>query len=194
MRTRALIVVGVLLVGGAVWWWLHARAHSEKPAAPSHSTASRDPLRNAGDRGGPTAPFVVDDDVRGTLRLEGQVVDAHDEPVGGATVVLSSNPPRTATTEADGGFAFDELVGRPYTLIARAKQGVAGPVTAKLTAKSEPVVLHLRPAAKVTVAVVGMDGKPIDKANVELRSTDAQRMQTDHGEAVFFPVVPGGYQ
>ncbi len=194
MRTRVLIVIGVLLVGGAVWWWLHSRTHSEKPAAPSHSTASRDVLRNAGDRGGPTAPFVVDDDVRGTLRLEGQVVDAHDEPVGGATVVLGSNPPRSATTEADGGFAFDDLVGRPYTLIARAKQGVAGPVSAKLTAKSEPVVLHLRPAAKVTVEVADPSGAPIDGATVELRGIDHQTQKSQHGTAVFAPVVSGGYQ
>ena len=86
--------------------------------------------------------------------------------------MLGANPPRTATTEADGGFAFDALVGRPYTLVARATQGIAGPVTARLTEKSDPVVLHLRPGAKVTVSVVGGDGKPIDGATVELRGSD----------------------
>ncbi len=108
--------------------------------------------------------------------------------------MLGSNPPRTAITEADGGFAFDALVGRPYTLIARAAQGVAGPVTARLTAKSDPIVLHLHAAAKVTVTVIGLDGKPIDDANVELRGTDQQHETTKHGAAVFASVVPGGYQ
>jgi protocatechuate 3,4-dioxygenase beta subunit len=197
MRKRGLVAAIVTLAAIAalvMWWRRGAGAHDQvTESRASHAVDVRTPRgERATDE--PTAPVLVDDDPRGTLRLEGQVVDAQEHPVGGAIVVLSSNPPRTATTEGDGSFAFDALVGRAYTLIARATQGVAGPVTAKLTAKSEPVILHLRPAAKVTVAVVGMDGKPIDKANVELRSTDAQRMQTEHGEAVFFPVVPGGYQ
>src|SRR6185312_13167442 len=126
--------------------------------------------------------------------LEGQVVDGDEHPVGGATVVLGSNPPHTATSEADGGFAFDALVGRPYTLIARAKQGIAGPVTARLTDKSDPVVLHLRPGAQVSVTVVGGDSKPIDGATVELRGTDFQKQTTKAGKTTFDPVVPGGYQ
>ncbi|HUJ62471.1 MAG TPA: carboxypeptidase-like regulatory domain-containing protein, partial [Kofleriaceae bacterium] len=147
-----------------------------------------------GDRDQPAGPIVVDDDPKGTLRLEGQVVDEADRPVGGATVVLSSNPPRSATTEADGGFAFDALVGRPYTLVARAAQGVAGPVTARLTAKSDPVVLHLRPGAKISVTVTSSKGEPLDGATVELRGTDVQRATTKDGEVTFAPVVPGGYQ
>jgi uncharacterized GH25 family protein len=193
MRSRVLVVLVVVLVGGALWWW-HSRKHAVAVAPATPTAPHRDPLRTAGDRNTPAAATVTDDDVRGELRLEGQVVDAHDEPVGGATVVLSSNPPRTATTEADGGFAFDELVGRPYTLIARAKQGVAGPVTAKLTAKSEPVILHLRPAAKVRVEVADASGAAIDGATVELRGIDHQTQKTDRGAAMFAPVVPGGYQ
>jgi uncharacterized GH25 family protein len=137
---------------------------------------------------------LVDDDPRGDLRLEGIVLDGEDHPVVGATVVLSSNPPREAVSEADGGFAFDHLVGRPYTLVARAKAGIAGPVTARLTATSAPVELHLRPGAKVTVAVVATDGKPVDGATVELRGDDLQRAKTKNGSAAFAPVVPGGYQ
>jgi protocatechuate 3,4-dioxygenase beta subunit len=137
---------------------------------------------------------LVDDDPKGTLRLEGEVVDADDRPVAGATVLLGSNPPRTTTTEQDGGFAFDALVARPYTLIARAKQGIAGPVTARLSDKSDPVILHLRAAAKVTVTVVGIDGKPVDNATVELRGTDYQQQVAKSGATTFSSVVPGGYQ
>jgi hypothetical protein len=79
-------------------------------------------------------------------------------------------------------------------LVARAKQGIAGPVTARLTAKSDPVVLHLRPAAKVSVTVVGLDGKPIEGATVELRGVDHQEAKTTKGIAAFADVVPGGYQ
>ncbi len=137
---------------------------------------------------------LVDDDPRGTLRLEGQVIDADDKPVNGATVVLSSNPPRTVTSGEDGTFAFDALVARPYTLTARAPQGIAGPLTARLTEKSDPVVLQLRPGTKVMITVEA-NGKPVEGATVELRSTDAIRETTKTGGTVTFgPVPPGGYQ
>ena len=139
-------------------------------------------------------PIFADDDPPGDLRLEGQVLDAADHPVGGATVGLGSNPPRTTTTEADGSFAFDKLVGRTYRLVARAPAGVAGPVNARLTAKSEPVVLRLRSGAKLAVTVVGTDGKPIDTASIELRGADLQSATTVHGTVTFAPVVPGFYE
>jgi hypothetical protein len=146
--------------------------------------------------GGPGDTFVVlaDDDPKGTLRLEGQVLDAQDHPVGGATVVLGSSPPRTATTEGDGSFAFDGLVGRPYTVVARAAQGVAGPVTARLTERSEPLVLRLRAGATLTVDAVGLDAKPLDGATIELRGVDRQTATTAKGVAKFAPVAPGMYE
>ena len=197
------VVVGLsLLIAGllAVWWWRRDRGAPAIPPVASGQRSTGDaahrppPPPGGGDREAPL-PVLVDDDPRGELRLEGQVLDANERPVAGAVVVLGSTPPRTATTEADGGFAFDALVGRPYTLVARAATGIAGPVTTRLTDKSDPVVLRLRPAAKVGVTVVGTDGKPIDKATVELRGIDSQRDATDKtGTATFPIVVPGGYQ
>src|SRR5215475_12181373 len=90
--------------------------------------------------------------------------------------------------------ALDGLVARPYTLIARAAGGVAGPITARLTATSEPVVLRLRPAARLTVTVVGRDGQPISGATVELRGLEVRRAVTTGASAVFAPVALGGYQ
>src|SRR5207302_8205244 len=88
----------------------------------------------------------------------------------------------------------DHLVGRQYTVAARAPGGIAGPVTARLTDKTETIVLRLRAGAKVTVRVAGTDGKPIDGATVELRGQDAQMQTTAGGAAIFAPVVPGGYE
>jgi uncharacterized GH25 family protein len=198
MGKRSWAVVAAVLVGGLAVWMFFLRAPSRSlPAAKAPGTAPHEGGRRAAgggeDQGGPPA-VLVDDDPKGTLRLEGQVIDADEHPVAGATVVLGSNPPRTLTTEGDGGFAFDGLVGRPYTLIARAPQGIAGPVTARLTSKSDPVILHLRPGAKVTVSVVGIDGKPIDGATVELRGTDYQKQMTKAGATTFAAVIPGGYQ
>lgn len=139
---------------------------------------------------------LIDDDPQGTLRLEGQVINSTDDPVAGALVSISSHPPRTARTEADGSFHFDKLVARPYQLVARAESGVAGPVTSRLTAKSDPVILRLRPAASVDVTVIGArDRKPIAGATVELRDLEVQSASTDaKGVAHLTNVVPGGYR
>jgi uncharacterized GH25 family protein len=199
MRKPVLAVIALAVAVAGVWWFFlrsPSRAPTQQPVAKTegkNTTAPTPPQDRGADRGEPIT-FLTDDDPKGALRLEGQVVDRDDKPVAGATVVLSSNPPRTATSEEDGGFAFDALVGRPYTLVARSPQGVAGPVTAKLTDKSDPVVLELQPGAKVTVTVQTTDGKPVDKATVELRSNDTQQQPTKAGIATFSPVVPGGYQ
>jgi Carboxypeptidase regulatory-like domain len=193
---RVAIAVGVMAIA-AVGWWL--RGHRSAAPAPSQSPAAAASAAGRAERPqrgepGELPRVMIDDDPPGTLRLEGQVVDADDHGVGGATVVITSNPARSTSTEADGSFAFDGLVARPYTLIARAAKGVAGPITARLTEKSEPVVLRLRPAARLTVVVVGRDGKPISGATVELRGVDVQLATTTGAPAVFAPVVPGGYQ
>jgi protocatechuate 3,4-dioxygenase beta subunit len=194
---RVGIAIGVVAIAIAAGWWVHARraeaptaTAASAPGAPGAVRRDRPQREGAGE----LPRVVIDDDPRGTLRLEGQVIDADDHGVGSATVVIASNPPRSVLTEGDGSFAFDGLLARPYTLIARGAPGVAGPITVRLTAKTEPVVLRLRPAARLTVTVVGSDGKSIAGATVELRGVDVQRAVTRAGAAVFAPVVPGGYQ
>lgn len=200
---RKLVALGALVVISAVAVWLlvlRDRGDSKKPAVVAKGSGSQatkpadKPQQRDGNVDMQPQRFLIDDDPKGELRLEGLVTDESDAPIGGITVVLSSNPPRTATSESDGSFAFDALVGRPYTLVARGQGKIAGPVTAQLTAKSDPVVLKLRKSAKLTVSVAGVDGKPIDGATVELRGVDEQSAQTKGGKAVFDTVVPGGYQ
>ncbi|HEY1105321.1 MAG TPA: hypothetical protein VGE78_04160, partial [Agromyces sp.] len=112
MRKQVLAVVGVVAIAaGLVWWFgLRSPSRSTAPAArteakPTSAARGSDGVRTEGGDGD-RAPMaaLVDDDPKGSLRLEGQVVDAEEHPVSGATVIVSSNPPRTATTEADGGF------------------------------------------------------------------------------------------
>lgn len=199
MPRKLLAAAAILIVAGlAAWlWWSRDRTRvAEAPtvAAPKPAAVpGRAPPPARDD--GPIGPQVmIDDDPKGTLRLEGQVIDRDEHPVAGATVVLDAHPPRTATTETDGSFAFEGLVGRPYTLIARGAGGAAGPVTARLTERSEPVILKLRAAGKLTVEVVGSDGKPVDGATVELRGIDDRRATVKGKTAVFELVVPGAYQ
>ncbi|MCA9678522.1 MAG: carboxypeptidase regulatory-like domain-containing protein [Kofleriaceae bacterium] len=204
MKRPALLalVLALVVAAGAAWFLFFRKDHHA--AAPSGPTATATPTGSgardpqpAGERprgDGADPRVLIDDDPVGTLRLEGQVIDDAQNPVGDAQVVLSSNPPRTIRTEADGSFAFDALVARPYELRARAPEGVAGPVTARLTDHSEPVILVLHAASSVTVEVVDDHGAPLDGATVELRGVDTQAATTAGGVATISPVVPGGYQ
>src|SRR5688572_14083792 len=200
MRKPVLALLGAVLVGIAVWFFFLRSPSRQAAPGPAAKTAAQPttpqkaPEAHRGAERDQPMVVLVDDDPKGALRLEGQVIDGEQKPVAGATVVLSSNPPRTTKSADDGGFVFDALVARPYTLTARAAQGVAGPVTAKLTEKSDPVVLVLEAGSKVTVNVAGTDGKPIENATVELRSGEVLRQTTKAGATSFSPVVPGGYQ
>jgi hypothetical protein len=184
---RKLAAVGaVVIVAALAVWYFALRDRDAKPTTPvASATGSAARPAKAADRPGRSgdvemAPRVlVDDDPKGELRLEGQVVDEADAGIGGVTVIISSNPPRIATSEADGSFAFDALVARPYTLVARGTGKVAGPVTAQLTASSDPVILKLRVAPKLTVAVVGPDGKPIDGATLPMDPDRRQRCRSE---------------
>ena len=195
MSKRVGILLGVAAIAAAIAIFAWSHRGGETHAAAQQGTGSGIALPQIAGRTSGDLPVVgplADDDPVGTLRLEGLVLGPDDQPVGGAIVALGSTPPRTATTEADGSFAFDRLVARTYRITARAPAGVAGPVVAHLTDKSEPVVLHLRAGAKLAVEVVGSDGKPID-ADVELRGDDPQRAHAPGGHATFAPVVAGPY-
>ncbi|MEZ4403744.1 MAG: carboxypeptidase-like regulatory domain-containing protein [Kofleriaceae bacterium] len=204
MKPRHLAALLAVLAAAVVAFLVLRPKPKAKPtAAPtSGPTDTRPADRGGPDRGGP-APraegadqaILIDDDPVGTLRLEGLVLTADEEPVAGATVVVSTNPSRKATTETDGSFHFDQLVGRPYTLVARAPGGVAGPITAKLTNKSDPVVLRLQPAGTVKVTVVDKAQHPVAGATIDLRGLDEQTATTDAtGVTTFDPVVAGGYE
>src|SRR5687767_10781192 len=111
--TRKLIPVVALVAVAivAVWWWQRGGGEPAKPAAKVVAGSAAAPVKAPGSeqRTGNVdlaQRVLIDDDPKGALRLEGQVVDANDQPAAGITVVLASNPSRTTTSEADGGFAF----------------------------------------------------------------------------------------
>lgn len=168
---------------------------TSRPAA-ERAAPKRVSAEHAGGAAPAMTPVVSDADPVGPLRLEGQVLGPGDEPVGGATVTLSSVPPRTARSEADGSFAFDRLVGRAYAINARAGDLVGGPVLVTLSDRSDPVVVRLGAAAAVEVTVVGSDaGAPIAGAEVAAAGDDAGTVApattADDGRARLAGISPG---
>jgi uncharacterized GH25 family protein len=187
--------LAVLLVAVVVIWWIEHRGEPAKTQAPA--THAQRSMKLAVPRTQPAASasqreWARDVDPEGPLRLEGQVVDADGSGVGGATVWLSSVPPRSATTEGDGTFAFDKVVGREYSLTATAGERIGGPVTYRLTASSDPVVIRISAGAKVIVEVTGDGGQPIANATVKLQDfAETTKPTGADGTVTLAPVHPG---
>lgn len=173
-----IIGLGSLLAAAAVWFFfVRAPAPSAKrppaiatAAAPSGSAAAEAPAKPP-PPSGPELRWEWDRDPEGPLRLDGQVVDQDGEPVGDALIVISTQPPATTRSQADGSFFFDKLVARRFTLSARAGARV-GSVQTKLTSTSDPVVLRVRAGATVAVLVHDEAEKPIGGATVRLEGSE----------------------
>src|SRR5688500_12993110 len=105
---RKLLPVGALLIVAAVLVWYFAlrdRGDTAKKPVPVAKTGSAAQQPNRPQRSGDVEMqqrVQIDDDPKGDLRLEGQVIDENDAPVGGVTVVIGSNPPRQTKSEDDG--------------------------------------------------------------------------------------------
>jgi len=194
-KNAALIALALALAGGLAYLLWPARDNASPPPAPATAAAEATTAHAPPSQPPATMPTMrFDSDPIGPLRLEGMVVDADEQPVPGVLVVLSSNPPKTATSGEDGGFAFDDLVGRPYSLSARADDRSAGPITHVLTERSEPVILKLRKGADVIVEVRDTANAPVAGASVELRALAEQRQVSDgDGVARFRGVGPGSH-
>jgi Carboxypeptidase regulatory-like domain len=201
MKRALVAVVAVVIALLLVWFlWLRDRGdHKPAVAEGSGRSAKVEPTPKPADKPAQEAPksmqaprWMMDVDKVGTLVLEGQVVGPDGKGVAKAEVWLGSVPPRTATTEDDGSFTFDKLVGRTYALSAKNADLIGGPITHKLTAKSDPVVIKLAEAAAVQVTVIDENKKPM--AGVEVRAGDSveSTATTDgKGEALLKPVAPG---
>ncbi|MCX5745872.1 MAG: sigma-70 family RNA polymerase sigma factor, partial [Proteobacteria bacterium] len=176
------LVVAASLVGARALGWWGGEPSRATPIAlpkPAGGSAPRAPVQPAS-----AEPTVMgrlpelghDDDPVGSIRLEGQVIDEHDQPVGGAHVAIDANPPKLATTEADGSFAFEGLIARAYRIEATITTDTigryAGPVRVRLHPDPEPVTLRMKEGGTVDVAVSdAATGGPVVGAQVELRST-----------------------
>ncbi len=200
MKKVLVILLLVALAIGLSWYLLLRGGEKSESPLPRQAIVADDmPAVPKGAKSLPASapralPQVAEDaDPPGNLRLEGQVLDADNLPVDGATVAISSNPAQTALTERDGSFGFDSLIGKRFRLTARSGRRVAGPVFHKLSGSSEPVILRLRPGAVVEVTVrTAKDKQAVVGAQVELRSIERLEQVTDsQGRAQVTGVAAG---
>jgi protocatechuate 3,4-dioxygenase beta subunit len=193
-------VAALVLVLVAVWFlWLRHRGDDaakdidkSKARTAAITPAATQPA-NSDDKPAPrgVAPkWTLDKDPEGPLRLEGQVLGPDGKGIGGAEVRLGSVPARTAKSEDDGSFSFDKLVGRTYFLTATSGELIGGPVSYKLTSKSDPIVIRLAEGAAVNVTVVDDAAKPLEGAEVKHDEEHGAKTNAQ-GKATLKPVHPG---
>ncbi len=200
--TRKLIggVLATLVAAVAIWFLFlrgdKAQTGKEDTGAPARSadikpkTTTPTPQTESAPAPRGVAPkWSLDLDPEGPLPLEGQVLGPDGKPVGGATVRLGSVPPRTTTSEQDGSFSFDKLVGRTYTLEASSGK-LIGSATYKLVDKGDPVVIRLSEGAALVVTVVDDDRKPLAGAAVSTDDDHSAKSDAE-GKATLEPVHPG---
>lgn len=203
-KTGILIVFAAVLAVIGVSWFSDSSEPEAEAATTEARASKKNKARTSPSRRGPTLDdfaeptHVFAPDIKGTLQLEGQVIDADELPVGGATIVLSSHPRTTITAGEDGIFLFEELAAGPHTLVARhEEQGMfAGPVNVQLHEETEPVVLQMAPGTALRVTVQDQErATPIAGASVELRSLGNYASTSDSaGEASFLGLHPGRYR
>ena len=202
--TRHLVagVLAVLVAAVAIWFlFLRGRGAKDDAAPPGSAIATPEPGRGATSapapaEQAPAAPrgavpqWSLDPDPEGPLQLDGQVLRPDGKGAGGAEVWLSTVPPRRVTAEDDGTFTFDKVVGRTYQVTAKQGDLVGGPVTYKLTASSDPLVIRLLEGVTVIASVTDDAKQPIEGAVV--RAGESGEAKTDaKGEATLRPVRPG---
>ncbi len=198
--TLLILSIAVLLLGGFLSY-RHFSGSAErepataakpvqaaaKPPASAQSESSDKPQRSQA-----TMSLAVDDDPVGTLRLEGQAVDENGAPVEGATIVLNSAPSKTTVSDTDGSFAFDNLVGRRYTMYARSSERIGGPAVVSLTETSAPTLVRMHAGGGIRIEVYDDHNHPIAGATVSVPALESVREQTDSEGKVTMSNLPPG--
>ncbi len=179
------IVLAVLGTRQLGWWGGRDDASSAAATGSGGASGSSTPqLPRPKPAPGPTPRAahriaIFDDDPRGTIRLEGQVIDATDAPVAHARIAIDAHPAIVVESDASGTFVFEHLMPRDYQLEATGGEGYAGPVRLRVTDHTEPVTLRIHPAGTVEVTVTGDRDRPVAGAAIELRSTLTWSATTD---------------
>jgi len=121
--------------------------------------------------------------------IRGSVVDDTGQPLAWASVFLtpagansdSSSETRTVKTDEKGGFAFDAIADRPYTVTVF---GFEYPSARQYHLPGEIITIRVDRGGVITGRVTSVDGKPL--AGIQVL---AKRIRGKDGEALRSPIV-----
>jgi Carboxypeptidase regulatory-like domain len=182
-------VAAVIVIVAAAIVAIAYRSDSKRDAGDSHAATTQPTQLRARGSAFDFADIAVGAASR--TRLEGEVIDERDQPVGSALVRVMPDE-LTATTEADGSFAFDELPLGFHDLTAVGGDLAVDDVSIRVVADSEPVILRAMRGATVIVHVSDQRG-PLAGASVKhagiTATTDASGTARVRGVAPGFAGV-----
>lgn len=138
--------------------------------------------------------YHVQREPAGTMRIEGQIIDQQERGVAGATVIVSTSLPRRVVSDTYGNFLLENLPQRTLRIEAGVDTMYAGPIEFDLQENTEPIILRLRPAGRVSVQVRGTAGDTIEGALVSLFSVlkyERTGLSDENGKAVLSGVGAG---
>lgn len=136
-----------------------------------------------------TDAWAREQDLPGPAALHGTVVDESDAPVAGATVTVSSNPPRSVVTDDTGSWKLAELLPRPYRLDARKDRSYAR--LGNVAPSPQAIVLRMSLGAEVRVRVVDAATQaPVAGAHVHIHRDAAPPADTDDAGWASFRGAP----
>ena len=128
------------------------------------------------------------DELDGTFRFDGTVVDAEGAPAANIEVRLKPGDKQTRT-DAQGAFAFEGLASHRFWVSARDDEFYAGPTVVRIVESTEPVLLHLSRGSTFVVHVIA-DGAPIAGATVTLQRDDLTAITDADGVAKICGLTP----
>ena len=161
LRARHGLALGLLLllVGGqAVKHRQRPTRDDATPAASSSPIASHAALPVIADAGVPKPAAAG-------VRIEGIVIDEHEDPLPGARVEIT-NSDLVVTTELDGSFGFDAVPPDEQTFVASKDDLVTDAITILVQTMREPLILRVHEAPQLVLHVVDATG-PLPGATVE---------------------------
>ncbi len=165
VRAAAFLLLASLLVWA--FWPSSVQteaAHANAPRVALTARTTTEPaLALSVDNDGNVVSRPVDE-AADLVRIEGIVIDEMKNPIGGAIVHLGL---RTTLAEADGTFAFDDVV--EGDILLRAERGEwYGEERTYVIASSDPIEVVVLRGSTVVLHVVTESGAPIANAKVEI--------------------------
>ena len=131
--------------------------------------------------------------------IEGRIATVNGVGMSGVTVQLVGAPGVTATTDADGFYAFTELAaGENYSVVPSLNDFIFSPVDTTITDLSEDRTANFateRTSFSLSGSVVDENGNPVSGASVNLGGTEESSAVTDAEGNFLFPGLPvsGGF-
>jgi protocatechuate 3,4-dioxygenase beta subunit len=118
--------------------------------------------------------------LKGAAQLSGTVVTENEEPVADAIVTIETPVgQRQATTDAQGRFAFKDLMPARVSVRVEVPGVGAASYRVDLARQNEPMQIVLQPQRRVTLRIVDADSKPVPNLTMQILTPRKSEGRTD---------------